>query len=60
MHPVVRAAFKAVEPLLKWRVGSTPTSTAVIFNKMLYKFERYFDPLCPFGLSRYDEGFLVM
>jgi hypothetical protein len=27
---------------------------------MSYKFERYFDPLCPFGLSRYDDGFLVM
>ena len=29
MHPVVRAAFKAVEPLLKRRVGSTPTSSAI-------------------------------
>ena len=27
-HPVVRAAFKAVEVLLKCLVGSTPTSSA--------------------------------
>ena len=28
--PVGRAAFKAVELLLKWLVGSTPTSSAVL------------------------------
>ena len=28
MHPVVRAAFKAVELLIKWLEGSTPSSSA--------------------------------
>gem|GEM_PF-4275491 len=30
--PVGRAAFKAVELLLKWLVGSTPTSSAVFIK----------------------------
>ena len=30
MHPVVRAAFKAVELLIKWLEGSTPSSSADI------------------------------
>ena len=33
---MVRAAFKAVELLLKWLVGSTPTSSANYLYKILF------------------------
>ena len=32
MHPVVRAAFKAVELLIKWLEGSTPSSSAIFYE----------------------------
>ena len=37
MHPVVRAAFKAVELLIKWLEGSTPSSSAIfLFTNYFY------------------------
>ena len=37
MHPVVRAAFKAVELLIKWLEGSTPSSSAnIAYKSILY------------------------
>ena len=41
--PVGRAAFKAVELLLKWLVGSTPTSSANHLPPIL--FTRYLPPI---------------
>jgi hypothetical protein len=42
LHPVVCPAFKAVELLLKWLVGSTPTSSAIYFFKYLFLKGFYF------------------
>ena len=36
MHPVVRAAFKAVELLIKWLEGSTPSSSAIYLLNILF------------------------
>ena len=36
MHPVVRAAFKAVELLIKWLEGSTPSSSATYIHNLLF------------------------
>ena len=43
MHPVVRAAFKAVELLIKWLEGSTPSSSATFFFNLLFFISIYLD-----------------
>ena len=43
MHPVVRAAFKAVELLIKWLEGSTPSSSATLFFNLLFFMFIYLD-----------------
>tara|TARA_B100001093_G_C26698647_1_gene958031 strand:- start:173 stop:322 length:150 start_codon:yes stop_codon:yes gene_type:complete len=42
MHPVVRAAFKAVELLMKWLEGSTPSSSATFIFNLLFLLFIYF------------------
>lgn len=42
MHPVVRAAFKAVELLIKWLEGSTPSSSANILHKSMVYIDNEF------------------
>ena len=42
MHPVVRAAFKAVELLIKWLEGSTPSSSANTSHKSMVYIDNEF------------------
>ena len=63
MHPVVRAAFKAVELLMKWLEGSTPSSSAIYILNILFLlyflFYFFLFHLLLFLLLQWEDIFLM-